>query len=115
MNLRALVYQSYQTTVALAQIPDELKRALKTHERVPRFVNNLVKELEAVPDLKKTTIIDTVTSLTNVFLSNIQRKAEVDQMSALKKLELQKQAERAEEFKKAAETGIVSEEFLENE
>lgn len=95
--MRSILISEYQATVAMADIPTELKHALKTNERVPAFINNLERELIAVPHKFRTelTIRNTVHDLTNVFLNSIQRKANEDALTTAAKQALKDKASKA--------------------
>lgn len=65
-------------------IPEELRRALKTNERVPLFIDNLAKSLYRLPkDIRKETIILAVHDMTDLFINNIERKATERRMSRM--------------------------------
>ncbi len=98
-DIRSLCREQYAARIAMRiDIPADLKRALKTHERVPAFIDNLSKALYKVPkDIKTETIIMAVHSLTDLFISNVMRKSDESRMSAMEKHRLL-----ADEAKKAA-------------
>lgn len=55
MDLRQMIICDYQERVAMKSgIDSELRRALKTHERVPVFLDNLVKQIQDIPRARKT-------------------------------------------------------------
>lgn len=81
--MRNLIIKSYQQSVALAPVPEELKRALKTHERVPGFLSSLERNLISVPRQLRTAqnIEATVHDMTMIFLNGLVQKAEEARMS----------------------------------
>lgn len=85
MTLRELIRSAYQERVALSGIPEELKRSLKAHERIPKFFDNLERELAVLPAAYRTNdrIREAVYSLTDVFTGNVKRMADERQMSDL--------------------------------
>ena len=91
MSLRELIRSSYQERIALAPIPEELRRSLRSHERIPKFFDNLERELAVLPPALRSVerIKDAVYSLTDIFTANLKRIADERQMS-----DLAKQAER---------------------
>lgn len=118
--MKKLIYDSYCEAVALSKAPNELKRALKTHERTPVFINNLEKELKKVDPriLNTITIKNTVYDLTNLYIHNVMRLANEKQMSALDKFQMQQKQSKLKKFKDDADkmmrTGIITEDMLED-
>ena len=103
-ELRDLCVQYYRETVARAEIPNELKRALKSHERVPRFIDNLVRELKGVSfPLSPQTIKMTVRDLTHMFIAAVKVTSEQRLMSDMEKLVLKKRDDEKREFEAAAD------------
>ena len=88
-ELHRLVRECYRKTVASAPVPDELKRALRTSERVPKFIDNMAGEIHRLPkQYKKQIIIDTVRDFTLSFLATFQLQAEQAMMSDLAKAQV---------------------------
>ncbi len=86
-------------------IPEDLKRALKAHERVPTFIDNLAKNLYKLPkDIKTETVIMAVHNMTDLFVSNIMRKADESRMSIMEKHRLL-----ADQAKKIAARALADE------
>lgn len=76
--IRNIIIQDYQECVQLApNIPDEFKRSLKAHERIPVFIDNLCSELEKVKNLTREDIKMSVYNCTEVFMN--LAKSKVDQ------------------------------------
>jgi len=94
MDLRQLCVSTYQDFVKNEPMPDDLRRALKTHERVPVFIDGLVKELSNVKhSVPKQSIIDAVHSMSKVFLRCVEQKAKELYMSDIAKLTIKKKAD----------------------
>ena len=76
--MRSLILQAYREAVALAPCPEELKRSLATHERTPKFLDNLERELAVLPARFRDpmTIRSAVYDLTNLFIRNVDRQAQ---------------------------------------
>lgn len=94
-NLRQWIMEDYQERVRLnPEIPDELKRALKTHERVPIFVDNLLGEIKKFPKnhkMNRHMLKQLVYGMTDLFCKNAQTVAENRYKSDIQK-ELERQA-----------------------
>lgn len=84
MDYKNLIHKSYESCVASIDVEHDLKIALKTHERMPKFLANLERELIAVQaaKLKKDGyiypdkyIVDMVNELTKLFVFSIQEEA----------------------------------------
>ncbi len=86
-SLRRLIIATYQETVHHAAIPEDLRTALNTNERVPAFLYNLECELARLPRKQQT--IDNVTfstrELTLFFIKNVKLKADQMMMSDAEK------------------------------
>ncbi len=107
MDLKHLITSDYQEAVSLLPgIPGELRKALKSHQRVPVFIDNLVKEVSTLPkhlrpDRLKLKRI--VYDLTNVFVMNVKRQAEERHMSELAKQAVKNEADKALDLQHAAQ------------
>ncbi len=76
MELRQLVIKYYQQAVKNNnKVSKELKRALKTNQRVPRLIDMITVDLSKVKDLKKDDIRMVVTDATNTLLYLLEAKA----------------------------------------
>lgn len=84
-EIRAICRKAYQEYVKAQPYPTELKNALKAHERVPAFIDNLAREFSK-PGLKvnRETVEMAVRDLTNVFVSAVKIQAEQRLMNPLK-------------------------------
>lgn len=98
MTVREILISEYQSTIALAQINSELKRALKTYERVPIFIDNLVKQFGTNPgQFSEFQIRQAANSMTNYFIQMVTKKANERIMSDLEKRRVQTEAYQREE------------------
>lgn len=95
---KAMVRREYAIAVAQSKYAtDELRRALKTSERVPAFIDRLADQLVQVDILlakrgkvvKLQTMISLIHDLTDQFLYNCERHAEQRTWSQAKKNQLQ--------------------------
>ena len=93
MNLKEVIITAYKEAVALNVRKDDLKRALRCHERAPLFLETLNKEFQACEQRGiEFTLIDvkeTVYSLTAMFISGIEARANARIKSDLEKARLQ--------------------------
>jgi hypothetical protein len=100
-DLRRLVVADYQQCVSLASVPDELKRSLKTNERVPVFIDNLVVQISRAKGVSRETIRTAVYDLTTTFLQLTHRKAEEMRMSDLARSTIEAKAREADAIEEA--------------
>lgn len=101
--MRDFIVKCYREAVALAQVPDELKRSLNTQERVPKMIDNLTVELLKVPKISADTIRNCVYDLTNILLNAIEKKAREDYLSDAAKSAILDQAAKADRFEQLAD------------
>lgn len=114
-DLKTQIHDAYKEAVALSSCPQELKNSLKTNERVPGFLKNLQKELATVPGgVKPYQVKMTVYDLTRIFLRAVERKANERMLSDAEKTRITKEQDKVKKFKEVADTGVVTEEFLED-
>lgn len=120
MNSRDICRAAYQSYIATAEMPEDLRRSLKTHERVPAFIDNLamhVERIEKSPKLKARTRlnIEKITSLaidfTKVFVANVIRQADERRMSDAEKQRILKAQSDAKELDKLVEETITHEQI----
>jgi len=115
-SLRDLIVSTYQDAVRNALVDEELKQALKTHERVPAFLGNLTRELSAVPKITKEEVQQAVHGMTNVFLNACIQRANEMMLSDAEKSRIKTEIADAEQIKKGADElldhGTISEETL---
>ncbi len=103
MDAREFCRKTYRDYIQRAPIPTELKRSLRTHERVPAFIDNLAKELLKVNSkVKRENLVTAVESMTGLFINAVHRQAEEKAMSPIKKMMLKQDADRKKKFQKAA-------------
>lgn len=81
MGMKQIVRLDYAECIQLmTNMPSELKRALRTSERVPVFVDRLADELtkaeSAGVKLSRERIKSTVYEMTEFFASNLKRSAD---------------------------------------
>lgn len=81
---RKMIERTYAETVSRARIPDELRSALKSSERVPQFITrmsdalygiNQKRLIEGKRPVKPETIKETIRDMTLVFLDGLQKEA----------------------------------------
>lgn len=115
MTVREMVLSDYRERVSLnPNIPGELRSALKTHERVPVFVDNLCKEIAKFDRLPKKIKIDRmklkklVYDMTDMFCLAVKSEADNRYKSDIEKAIMRRDSE--ERFKLDNEgNGIVEE------
>lgn len=115
MSLRDLVVKEYQQTITNSlEIPRELKDALRAHERMPAFMDNLCRELSnpLFAKYSNNQLRGIVNDATMFFISLVKQRANEQMLSDLAKEKmLQEQRDKAI-INKAADTGIVDEEVF---
>lgn len=120
MYYRRLVEETYRESIALNnKIPDDLRSALKAHERIPLFLNNLALELDKLQIHRQKKGQETFTDakiksivydFTDVFITGIKAEAEAKYQSDIQKQLMQKQIADAKDLDATA-SGKVSGEF----
>lgn len=85
MNLKKFVRDSYREAVAFNKnIDDSLRTALKTNERVPQFIDNLVEEFRKIQKMRveqgkkpfdQKYLKDAVYDMTDVFICTLKEEA----------------------------------------
>jgi hypothetical protein len=114
-SIKKLLIATYQQTVKSVEVSPELKTMLKAHERVPGFIANLEREIALMQKSIKPTkqeLIDMCRDLTVMFCKNIELKANQMMMSDAEKSRLKTEAEAADIIRKAADTGVLTEETI---
>lgn len=96
-SIREMILADYNERIQTVQgIPDDLRRALKDHERVPLFVENLTREIKKIEQVKPKFKMDRVKlkslvyDMTDVFWRAVKTTAEDKYKS-----EIEKQIKRA--------------------
>lgn len=112
MHYKKLVIESYQEAVRLHPTANsELKAALKAHERVPLFVENMCKELDKVQakaiakrgrPYNEKHIKELVYDMTNLFINGVEEVARKRYESEAKKYLEQKQAQERADLEASA-------------
>lgn len=89
-SLRQMIISDYQERVMTnPSIPSELKVSLKSHERVPVFVDNLVGEINRFPSkikIDRVKLKSLVYDMTDVFVLGVKATAEDRYKSDLDKM-----------------------------
>lgn len=100
-EIRKIVEETYRKVIKEGPYPEDFKRSLKTHERIPRYFDNLVRELsKPLLNLKRETIELAATDMTRLFVRACFQRAEERVMSPVKKAMLKAQHARIQEMKK---------------
>lgn len=84
MDLKRLIQEDYQESIRLMDIPEGLRKALRAHERTPKFLDNLLFEISKLPPKlqpDRIGIKKIVYDLTNLFALNVKRKFDEESMS----------------------------------
>lgn len=75
------IRQYYHEAVRLADAPSDLKDALKSHERVPVFVDNLADQFRQIQEkrlkpIEEKHIREIVYEMTDLFIASVKAQAE---------------------------------------
>ena len=114
-ELRAMLVKHYQQHIANhPSIPHELKIALKSNERVPAFLDNLVVEFSKpyFKQISNNKIRDYSTQMIDLFINLVRQKANERMMSEAAKYQVQKNIENKQVIDNAVTSGIIDEEVL---
>jgi hypothetical protein len=101
--MREYIIKCYREAVALAAVPEELKRSLNVNERIPQFIDNLSVELSKVPKISPETIQTCVYDMTNLLLNSIEKKAREDYLSDAAKSAMRDAASEASKLDRLAD------------
>ncbi len=94
MDVKHLCVQYFKEYLEQVETDRELVRALKSHERVPVFIDNLARSLYHLPvRVSKQTIKTCVFDLTRIFTNCLKIKAKEMYMSDLEKSLIKKKEE----------------------
>lgn len=100
----------------LPEIPEELRKALKTHERVPKFFEGLQKEFATIEQRKikmtREDVKKVVYDLTMVFVACLKRRVDEQSMSDLGRLISKNKAQKIKDLDETAD-GKPSGEYIE--
>ncbi len=103
MSAQELVRKTYRAYIETMPIPTELKRSLRTHERVPRFIDNMAAEFQKLTfDVKRETIISAVEDMTRIFVLALQTSAEQKALSPIAKAMIKKREADMNQFRREA-------------
>jgi hypothetical protein len=104
-EIHELCRKTYQEYVRdCPTIPGDLKRALKAHERVPAFIDNVAREIRKLKfRVKRETIESAVRDLTNFFVLAVKREAEQRVRSPLDLAMERERRRRMEAFRREAD------------
>lgn len=100
-DIRDLCRRTYREYVEKRVDDTELRRALRTHERVPAFIDNLARELGRLEsNVKRETIERAVTDMTAMFVGLAKRQFHERVMSKLAIGLHEKREREKEEFRR---------------
>jgi len=102
-DLGRMINADYREYIQLTNMNSDLKESLLRNDRVPGFVNNLVRELKKCKSLKRETIKLAVYDLTQVFITQVERHATERIMSIAEGAKLQKEIDDKNEFQRQAD------------
>jgi hypothetical protein len=97
MGLREYIIDDYRERIELrSDIPSELKKSLRTNERVPVFIDNLKKAIDGIPrkiKIDRMKLKNLVYDMTDIFINNVRTHCEQKHMSILERQMLAKRNE----------------------
>lgn len=99
MDIKDLCRKTYADFIdSYPFLNSELRRALKTHERIPVFIDNLAKDLGRLNhQVKRETVIKAVQDMTQFFIKTVEWQAQERLITPLEKaLRKVRQSELAE-------------------
>jgi GrpB-like predicted nucleotidyltransferase (UPF0157 family) len=105
MSVQKLCRETYKEFVDHhPTIPNEFKRFLRTHERVPQFIDNLAKEIQKLKtNVKRETVVAMVRDTSEMFIRAALQQAEERALSPIKRLQMKQKQDDAETFRRQAE------------
>lgn len=116
MQFKKWIEEDYAEAVRLLpDIPEELRRALKAHERIPVFFENLNRELFKMSlkhKMDRQTVKQLVYDMTNFFCINVRRMCDERVMSDIAKTVAQRKADEFKDLEATAD-GKISGEYTE--
>lgn len=96
--------KTYQEFVRTYPCSDEFKKFLKTHERVPTFIDNLTREFHSVHKrVKRESIEKAIHDMTRLFIRGALKLAEERSMSEIRKGMLKLEEARKKDMVKLVE------------
>jgi hypothetical protein len=103
-DLRVFCRKTYQDYLKRAEIPSELRRSLKSHERVPAFIDNLSGELGRLQfKISRETLQKCIEDMCELFIRLVQRRADEQAMSPLARAMLVARETKFKEMKAQAD------------
>lgn len=106
-EIRKIVADTYRKVIADGPYPTEFKRALRAHERMPVFFDNLVREMSK-PGLNPTreTIEMATRDLTKIFVAAVHKQGEERLMSPIRKAMLKARQSQIQEMKRLGDAMV---------
>lgn len=102
-DLGRLIDSDYREYVQITPMNSDLKEALLRQERVPSFLNNLIKELSRVKKLTREQIKLVTYDMTQLFISQVTRMANEKHMSDATRAAKQKEIDDKANLEKIAD------------
>lgn len=104
-GVKDIIRKAYQAQIREGGYNSELIRALRVHERVPVFIDNMAKEFSTQKGMKfnRDQIEFAAREMTKVFVIMVERQAEERLMSPLAKAMRKAKVDAEETFRKEAE------------
>lgn len=116
MFYRKIVREAYQEAIALnVTIDAELKAALRAHERVPAFIDNLALEIEKVAALRQKRgkrnldekiVKEMVYDVTAIFIAGLQTQAKRNFESDMERIAREQALQKQKDLEQTAEGNI---------
>lgn len=95
-DIRTVCRREFRRYIEESDMPREFKATLKTHERVPVFIDNLAKQLSGLPHhINRDDIVGAVRDLTRTFIHAVKLKMDQDRRSQLENARLKAEADKA--------------------
>lgn len=93
IELARKVYRQTVDTMPPEYMPEGLRVALRSHERVPLFIDNLAKQFAKVPHASRETLEQATRDMTIFFINAAKTAKDQKMMSVMKKLDLKRMIE----------------------
>jgi len=104
MNIHEFCRKAYREFIEAQDIDPAFKKSLRTHERVPAFIDNLSREFSKLTfEPKRETLTLAVEDMCRLFINCVQRSYTDRIMSDLDKYTIRKEAEDKAQFVKEAD------------
>jgi len=99
-DMKQMCRADFLEYIAMRDMDSELKRALKAHERVPVFIDNLAREFYKCPiKISRETIKSAVYDMTEVFIGALILKANEALLSDVARGQIKAQQQQDKELK----------------